>query len=1070
MPRVRWAGGISPRRIEYRDAGCGCGRDRVEGELLIALIGQQPHAAETDAQLRGVKPAWGTQTPEGTAPNGEDGQNVPGGETLTTMPLMRRLIVALAVLMPLLAISPVAADWPTYHLNNTRQGDDTTDQALSGSTPWTSVPLFGSLYGQPVIAGSQMIVATEEDVVYSLNATAGHVVWGTHVGTPRTANFPCGNINPLGITGTPVIDAGNVFVLAENQNSPTSFEFDLVTLSLSTGAIVRRVNIDPGNRSGINFDANFQQQRGALTVAGGAVYATLGGLAGDCTNPNNNTDGYRGYVIRYPETGTGTVSWWSSASRTPTDMEAGIWSAGGASVDSSGNIFVATGNSNETSSSDPYDQSDGVIKLSPSNLTVLDEFAPSGVTDANHGGGPTWWQDNASDADLGSVTPLQLPGNRVLQVGKSGMGYLLDSTNLGHVSGGIASHRVCSATNDAAFGSMAYALVGGVETVFVGCGDGLQAVQIAASNNNFSLSWHNTAQASSKPPIVVGGGVWSVSTGGGTLYQYDASNGVALASYSIAGSNHFTSPSASNGMIYVSGGDQVDAVPAGPNISAVSPAAGPTTGGQVVTVHGVGFQAGMTLTIGGIAVAPAAITTTAFTFTTPAAAAGYVAVQVSDSLGTSPVTSGAGYIYESLSAYVPVTSFRILDTRSRTCIQCGAGRLGVGMTRTLQITGVTGLPGGADPVPATATAIVLNVTAVDDTSAGLLTVYPTGTGRPRASNLNFAAHTATANLVTVTLGQNAASDVNREVNIYNALGTIDVIGDVEGYFAPDVSSDPTGEFHPIAPVRVCDTRSTGAPGACPTHGAVQSGAPIVVNVTGTGSDAIPTAHAAVAALNITGVSGSAATYLSVFPTTPSGTCSYSGSHAPPFSTLNLVAGAVVANRVIVALGPASPGGTNTSICIFSAAGSINVLVDANGWFGDAAAATGFQYQAIGPTRVCDTRTGSGLPCAGASLGPTRTEVVRVAGVGGVPSGSPVVQAVIGNLTGVAPTQATYLTIYPANLAVPPRTSDLSLSPGEVLPNLVVVQLDTTDSRVGDLTLYNGAGIVNAVLDIEGWFQ
>ena len=177
------------------------------------------------------------------------------------------------------------------------------------------------------------------------------------------------------------------------------------------------------------------------------------------------------------------------------------------------------------------------------------------------------------------------------------MGYLLDSTGLGHISGGIASHQVCSATSDAAFGSLAYALVAGVETVFVGCSDGLRAVQIAASNNNFTLGWHNTSQASDKPPIVVGGGVWAVSAGGSTLYQYDAGTGNALAGYPISGSNHFTSPSASNGMIFVEGGDTVSAVPAGPNITAVTPAAGPTAGGQTVTVSGVGFKAGMAATI-----------------------------------------------------------------------------------------------------------------------------------------------------------------------------------------------------------------------------------------------------------------------------------------------------------------------------------------------------------------------------------------------------------------------------------------------------------------------------------------
>ena len=191
-------------------------------------------------------------------------------------------------------------------------------------------------------------------------------------------------------------------------------------------------------------------------------------------------------------------------------------------------------------------------------------------------------------------------------------------------------------------------------------------------------------------------------------------------------------------MIYVEGGTQVDAVPDGPSISALSPAAGPTGGGQSVTVEGAGFQPGMTATIGGVAVTPSGVTATSFTFTTPAATAGYVQMQVADALGTSALTAGAGYIYANLAGYVPVTPFRILDTRPRGCIQCGAGALGPGVTRTLQITGVSGLP--SDTIPSTATAVVVNVTAVNDNSFSLLTVYPTGTGRPRASNLNFPAH------------------------------------------------------------------------------------------------------------------------------------------------------------------------------------------------------------------------------------------------------------------------------------------------------------------------------------------
>ncbi len=689
-------------------------------------------------------------------------------------------------------------------------------------------------------------------------------------------------------------------------------------------------------------------------------------------------------------------------------MEAGAWAAGGASVDSGGSVFVATGNSNETSSSDPYDLSDGVVKLASSDLSVLDYFAPSGLTDASHDGGPTWWEDNASDADLGSTTPLQLPGNRVFEVGKSGMGYLLDSANLGHVSGGLASHQVCSATSDAAFGSLAYAAVGGVETVFVGCSDGLRAVHIAASNDNFSLGWHNMSQLSDKPPIVVGGGVWSVSVGGGTLYEYDATDGTELTSYAIAGSNHFTSPSASNGMIYVEGGTRVQAVPAGPSLRVVTPAAGPVAGGQTVTVVGVGFQTGMTATIGGVSVVPSGVTATSFTFTTPAESAGYVDVQVTNLYGTSPLTAGAGYIYTSLANYVPVTPFRILDTRSLSCIQCGSGALVPGATRTLPITGVTGLPSVPDPIPGSASAVVLNVTEVNDSAASLLTAYPNGTGRPQASNLNFSAHTTTANLVTVTLGQSSAADSNREVNIFNAAGTVSVIADVEGYFQPEPASDATGEFHPIAPVRMCDTRTS-----CQSHRALGRGQAIVVNVTAAAG--IPGSGSADAAvLNLTGVAGSTATYLSVFPTTSNGTCAYGGTHAPPFSTLNLGTGVVEANRVVVKLGPATSGGPTTSLCVYNAEGAINVILDANGWFGSATATAGDQYQTIGPSRVCDTRTGSGLLCAGHPLGTRGLERIVVAGARGIPSGSPLIQAVIANLTAIAPSQATYLTVYSAS--------------------------------------------------------
>ena len=497
-----------------------------------------------------------------------------------------------------------------------------------------------------------------------------------------------------------------------------------------------------------------------------------------------------------------------------------------------------------------------------------------------------------------------------------------------------------------------------------------------------------------------------------------------------------------------------------PVVSSVSPAAGPVAGGQVVSVTGSGFGAGMTVTIGGTSVSPSSVTSTSFKFTTPAEAAGYTQVQVTTALGASALTTSSGYVYAGLGNYVAITPFRILDTRPTSPIQRGSGALGSGTVRVLQIIGVTGLPTGTDPIPSTASAVVLNVTAVGGTASSLLTVYPTGTGRPNASNLNFTSGALTPNLVTAVIGQSGS------VNIYNAVGTVNVLADVEGYFEPQASSDVTGEFHPIAPVRVCDTRYSTY--ACAVGGPLASNVPRRVNVTGAGANAIPATGAAAAVFNLTGVAGTVGTYLSVYPPSSTGACA-----TPKVSTLNLVAGQVQANRVMVSLGPATTGGADTSVCIYNASGKSSAILDANGWFGSASAAAGEQYQPIGPSRVCDTRTGSGLPCAGHELTAGGIDTVAVAGVGGVPATSAAhpALAVIANLTAIGPTASTYLTLYAANLPSTPKVSDLNVGPGEVLPNLAVVQLDTTaGAKDGDVALFNDVGDVNAVIDIEGWFQ
>jgi hypothetical protein len=438
----------------------------------------------------------------------------------------------------LLAAHVSAADWPTYHGDNSRQGNDSVDPRLVRAAPgWTSAALDGAIYGQPVVAGQQVIVATEGNTVYSLAAATGAVQWSRHLGAPRTANFPCGNINPLGITSTAVIDGGNVYVVAEIQSSSTSFFFELASISLATGALNWTHNVSPPDPA---WDANYQQQRGAPMATNTRIIVGFGGLAGDCGN-------YHGYVAGFAKSGSGTVSWWSAARAVPGDREGAVWSAGGLSQDAAGYVYAGTGNSSETTAGDTYDYSDGVIKLNPDALAAgapVDYFAPA-----------QWIQDNAGDVDLGSTTPLQLPNNRVFIVGKSGIGYLLNTANLGHIGGAVAQKRVCTDTNDAAFGSLAYA--NGV--AYVSCRDGLVAVSIAGNGSDFTVSWHNTTTVVDHPPTIAGGLVWAITADNATLAAFDVATGVNTATFPIGTSTHFTTPTAANGQLYVGTGNTVRA-------------------------------------------------------------------------------------------------------------------------------------------------------------------------------------------------------------------------------------------------------------------------------------------------------------------------------------------------------------------------------------------------------------------------------------------------------------------------------------------------------------------------------
>jgi len=270
------------------------------------------------------------------------------------------------------------------------------------------------VYAEALVVGGHIIVATENNSLYSLNADTGQVEWQTNIGSPVPSSaLPCGNIDPLGITGTPVYDStsGLIFAVAE-VSGPMHL---LVGLEARTGEIKVRRSADVAG-----MEPAPHQQRAALALAQGMVYIAYGGLFGDCGN-------YRGTVIASRTDGSGDLL----SYRVPTSREGGIWAPAGPVVDTAGRLYVSVGNGSEILGD--WDHSDSVLRLSPT-LQLEDGFAPE-----------QWRQDNATDADLGSLSPVLLPDNLVFIAGKSGTGYTLHANALGGVGGQLQSQNVCHA-------------------------------------------------------------------------------------------------------------------------------------------------------------------------------------------------------------------------------------------------------------------------------------------------------------------------------------------------------------------------------------------------------------------------------------------------------------------------------------------------------------------------------------------------------------------------------------------------------------------------------------------------
>ena len=357
-------------------------------------------------------------------------------------------------------------------------------------------------------------------------------------------------------------------------------------------------------------------------------------------------------------------------------------------------------------------------------------------------------------------------------------------------------------------------------------------------------------------------------------------------------------------------------------------------------------------------------------------------------------------------SYVPVTPARIVDTRDTFSALAGGHRAEV-------------VVAGRAGVPADASAVVLNVTAVGTTVAGHLRVWPAGSAMPNTSVVNTDPGRTQASLVTVGLG-GAGS-----VSIYNPVGTTHYLVDVLGYYTTGGTGD---RYTAVDPVRAFDSRTE--------QRALVDGTTRTVDVAA--ALQLPAASVNAVTVNVTTTRAQGNGYV----------VAYGSGGLPTTSTVNLQVGADVANRAVV---PVVDG----KITLALKGAPSDAIVDIAGWYGVPGDSAGSLFTPIAPTRVLDTRQTR-------ALSPTEQRSVSVPGTA-VPAGA---TAIVGTVTAVNQTAPwTHARVWPAGLPLT-ATSDLNSTGAHTQANAVVVRLGTG----AGVSLYNDQGSSDLLLDVVGYFS
>jgi outer membrane protein assembly factor BamB len=394
-----------------------------------------------------------------------------------------------------------AQDWSTYHGTADRAGVAAAMPAGGTPTLTQSLKLDGAVYASPLEVRGLTIVATENDTVYAFDGRWKQV-WKRGLGSPSPAQErQCGNIDPLGITGTPVFDrtSGKVYMVAETGGA---VRHELYALDAATGAVAWSKSVDlPG------VSARDMQQRGALAITGGKVWVSYGAQIGDCGD-------YKGRVVGVNLDGSGSPVFYSP----PTRRGGGIWNPAGPTVLPNGNLLAVSANG-AAFPGDAYDHTNTVLELD-ANAKLVDSFAPS-----------DWAANNQGDVGLGSQGVALVGTKWAVLGGKSGPVYVLRQDKLGGIGGEVSQQNICKSFGGAAVQG---------DVVYLPCTDGVRAVRVDDAGKLHVL-WH-TDSSTTGSPVIGGGRVWVLAPKDGVLHALDPATGKSTAAIAVGQANRFATP------------------------------------------------------------------------------------------------------------------------------------------------------------------------------------------------------------------------------------------------------------------------------------------------------------------------------------------------------------------------------------------------------------------------------------------------------------------------------------------------------------------------------------------------